>query len=350
MIKNGDQCVPHWEGEIWVSAGINQADIGRRSFQTEGRGMPRAKVLRWEQICFQGKEANEAEAEWVGREGEGNRASGPDQVPPGKRLEGAGFCSEWNGSQFRVLNREGMWSDVWFQRFPLAAVLRTVGEQGHEQEACPGSVPGIQVIWGSCGPVGSSEGRETGKMALPRQDYVCARSLVASLQSSSSSLRIVKKINWTMGEFCCNQMLNLSLSYLIYEMNESVKMQTCNASKWQWMALKYWWKEDCSVDSSVGLSCCHLLPNVTEIGEKADKVTSVPFQTTKVQGGTALEPWCQISTHSRVRCFLDICNSPSMLWLVRVWSLYVFEIDIDINIETASSSLQNGLTEGLEIQ
>lgn len=43
-----------------------------------------------------------------------------------------------------------------------------------------------------------------------------------------------------MGEFCCNQMLNLSLSYLIYEMNESVKMQTCNASKWQWMALKYW--------------------------------------------------------------------------------------------------------------
>lgn len=128
-----------------------------------------------------------------------------------------------------------------------------------------------------------------------------------------------------MEEFCCNQMLNLSLSYLIYEMNESVKMQTCNASKWQWMALKYWWKEDCSVDSSVDLSCCHLLPNVTEIGEKADKVTSVPFQTTKVQGGTALEPWYQISTHTRVRCFLDICNSPSMLWLVCVIDRYRYK-------------------------
>lgn len=92
-------------------------------------------------------------------------------------------------------------------------------------------------------------------------------------------------------------------------------------------------------------SRCRLPPNDTDIEEKAHKITSVPFRASKVQGGSPLAPWCQISIHSQVSCFLDICDSPSVHWLVQVWSLYIFEIDIDINTGAASSIQQNRLTE-----
>lgn len=81
-----------------------------------------------------------------------------------------------------------------------------------------------------------------------------------------------------------------------------------------------------SFGSSVYLSCRHLLPNVTDIWEKADKITSVPFQDSQVQGGRALGAWYGISIPYQVSSFLDICNSPSIHWLVHVGSLHVFEI------------------------
>lgn len=92
------------------------------------------------------------------------------------------------------------------------------------------------------------------------------------------------------------------------------------------------------LSSSVHLSCCHLLPHATEIWEKADKIISVPFQASQVQGRRVLEPGVRLAIHCRVSCVLDIYNSPSMLWLAHVGSLYVFEIDTDKNIDIASSS------------
>lgn len=101
------------------------------------------------------------------------------------------------------------------------------------------------------------------------------------------------------------------------------------------------------LSSSVEFSWCHLLPNVTDIGEKFDRITSVPFQASKGQSVRVVETWCQISIRSQV-CLPDICNSPSTHWLVHVSSLYVFEIDTAVNIDTVSASLQNRLMKAFQ--
>lgn len=87
-------------------------DMGK-SFQ--GGAKSRAKALRWECTwCVPG--AAQAKERTVGLEADQEGLWGPSKD--------LGFCSWWNGAIFRVVNRAVMWSDSYFRRITLAALLR----------------------------------------------------------------------------------------------------------------------------------------------------------------------------------------------------------------------------------